>query len=512
MTRSPQATFRRNRSTAASFVEVLETRRLLSATTGIIIPTPPIIPIPPNPTVGSVTGAKASSVAITATTGVPFYGQVATLTGLTSGSTYQLSAMINWGDGSAQSAGSIFKNADNSYYVSGWHEYQMAGTFSVTVLIEATPAPVIGPLPQTKAASASGSVVTSPIILVVATVTDTATVAQGVTPVPGIGVTLHLKAGKAYSGSVGTFDYISPIEAPYKLSASIDWGDGTVTNGSIVVDSALGAGGYAVDGSHTYAVGGSYSITTTVTMNQVLPTPTPVPVSGSGGAGSATIVPIPPTVLISIIKSTAEVAANPIGPGSITIANGVLTILGTSGNDTITVRQTAATAPIVPLASTPGGADFVPVIGLPPRFIVTIDGATTTLSTAGITSLYVNGEAGNDTIDLGGLSHLTGAPPPPFLIDDAVKLDAVIHGGGGDDTLIGGDGTDKLYADNGNDTLRATLGGDSAYGGTGDDTAINIGSYVFAYIAPNVKTVINMPPPPVAPIGPIPQSSAAKAK
>lgn len=279
-----------------------------------------------------------------------------------------------------------------------------------------------------------------------------------------------------------------------------------------MVDSALGAGGYAVDGSHAYAIGGTYPIIATVTLNESPPTPTPpipVPVA-SGGSGSATIAPLPPVVLVATIKSTADVAASPnSGPGSITIVNGVLTILGTTGDETITVRQTPATYPIVPLTPTTGSV--VPIIGLPPHFIITLDGTTTTLSTAGITSLYVNGEGGNGTIDLGGLSHLTGAYPPPYLIDDAVKLSAVIHGGGGDDTLIGGDGTDSLYSDNGNDTLYATLGGDSAYGGPGDDTAINIGSYRFAYIAPDIKHVINLPPPPVVPIGPIPEASKAKA-
>jgi hypothetical protein len=489
MCRSLGAVGRRQRS--ATVVEALEGRRLLSAAV-VVTPAPLIVAAPNGPTVGSVSRAKTSKVAIQATTGVPFYGKVARITGLTSGSTYRLSAVIDWGDGSADSAGHLFKNSDGSYYVSGWHEYESAGTFSVTVTIEATPA----------SATASASASSAPIILIVGTVTDTATVKQGATPVTSTGLTLPLKAGKAFTGSVGTFDYISAIGSPYKLLASIDWGDGESSSGSIRVDSSLGAGGYAVDGSHTYALGGTYRITATVTLEE---TPTSA-ASAAPASSSATVAPVLPVVLISTIHATADVAVKPnSGPGSITIQDGVLTILGTSGNDTITVRQTPATYPIEPLTSSTGSTGVVPVIGLPPSLIVTIDGTTTTLSTAGITSLYVNGEAGNDTIDLGGLIHLGGAFPPPYFVNEAVKLNSVIHGGGGDDTLIGGDGTDSLYGDNGNDTLHATLGGDSAYGGTGDDIAINIGSYRFAYIAPNVKHVINEPPPPLAPV---PQSSA----
>jgi len=501
---------RREQVTSPAF-EFLEARQLLSTTTGVVIPTPPVLPVPTDVIVGSVTSAKVSSVAIQATAGTPFWGQVARIAGLTPGSTYQLSATIDWGDGSAQSAGHLYKNPDNSYYVSGWHDYQSAGDYSVRVTVEATPAPAVGPIPQAKTASESGPISSAPVILIVGIVTDTATVAPPTTPVAGHGVTLHLTAGAAFTGSVGTFAYISPIASTYKLTASIDWGDGTVSTGSIVVDSALGAGGYAVDGSHTYAIGGTYPIVSTVTLNQTPPTPTPVPLSSGGSGGSAaTLAPLPPVVLVSTIKSTADVAASPnSGPGSITIMNGVLTILGTTGDETITVRQTPAGYPIVPLASTTG--TIVPVIVLPPHFIVTIDGKTTTVSTAGITSLYVNGEGGTGTIDLGGLTHLTGAYPPPYFINEAVKLNAVIHGGSGDETLIGGDGTDSLYSDTGNDTLYATLGGDSAYGGPGDDTAINIGGYRFAYIAPDIKHVINLPPPPVAPIGPVPEAPTAQA-
>jgi len=52
----------------------------------------------------------------------------------------------------------------------------------------------------------------------------------------------------------------------YGYSASIDWGDGTVSASTIARTSAVGAdvGTFAVSGSHTFAEEGSYTVTTTV--------------------------------------------------------------------------------------------------------------------------------------------------------------------------------------------------------------------------------------------------------
>src|SRR5207245_2313985 len=68
--------------------------------------------------------------------------------------------------------------------------------------------------------------------------------------------------GKPFSGTAATFtDAASPSGTLSDFSASIDWGDGTSTAGTIT-----GAGGsYSVSGSHTYASTGSFTITTTIT-------------------------------------------------------------------------------------------------------------------------------------------------------------------------------------------------------------------------------------------------------
>ena len=65
-----------------------------------------------------------------------------------------------------------------------------------------------------------------------------------------------------FSSQVATFSDASP-RAISAYSASIDWGDGQVTQGSI--QAAKGAGNFVVIGSHQYPQGGTYHYTVTVT-------------------------------------------------------------------------------------------------------------------------------------------------------------------------------------------------------------------------------------------------------
>ncbi len=116
-----------------------------------------------------------------------------------------------------------------------------------------------------------------------------------------------------------------------------------------------------------------------------------------------------------------------------------LQIVGTSGNDKITVTQTAA--------------------GL----VVANNGWTSTF-TGTYASLLIRSGAGNDSVS----------------IDPSVHINAQIFAGTGTDTLQSGSGNDTLYAGTGKDTLRAgtgndtlvSLGGsvDSLYGGSGKDS------------------------------------------
>src|SRR5207248_5636314 len=66
-----------------------------------------------------------------------------------------------------------------------------------------------------------------------------------------------------------------------------------------------------------------------------------------------------------------------------------------------------------------------------------------------------------------GTVHLTGNDLNNVL---SVSPDAaIIHGGGGNDTLHGSDGNDSLFGDAGNDVLYGGLGNDTLNGGSGRD-------------------------------------------
>ncbi len=115
---------------------------------------------------------------------------------------------------------------------------------------------------------------------------------------------------------------------------------------------------------------------------------------------------------------------------------GVLTVIGNSQDDVITVSRDAAGTILVN-----GGA--VPVVG----------GTPTVANTRSITLL---GQSGNDVLTL---DEVNGALPKATMI-----------GGSGNDTLTGGSGDDDQIGQSGDDTLLAKGGFDRMFGGTGNDT------------------------------------------
>ncbi|OYV85888.1 MAG: hypothetical protein B7Z73_12710, partial [Planctomycetia bacterium 21-64-5] len=71
------------------------------------------------------------------------------------------------------------------------------------------------------------------------------------------GVAIAATEAAAFSGEVATFTSVDPAS---DFSATIDWGDGTVTAGTIT-----GSGTFTVDGTHTYADEGTPSVSVTIT-------------------------------------------------------------------------------------------------------------------------------------------------------------------------------------------------------------------------------------------------------
>jgi hypothetical protein len=66
--------------------------------------------------------------------------------------------------------------------------------------------------------------------------------------------------GSSFSGTAGTFTDTNPNQPASDFTATIDWGDGTTSTGTI----AGGNGSFSISGNHTYAEEGSFNTTINV--------------------------------------------------------------------------------------------------------------------------------------------------------------------------------------------------------------------------------------------------------
>jgi hypothetical protein len=180
--------------------------------------------------------ASGTGIGLTATEGTSFSGTVATFTDLGSpDAASDLTAVIFWGDGS-HSAGTI-SGSNGSYTVSGIHTYFDEGSYSVSVTLSEAG---VGTL-----ATASSS---------------TATVAEA-DSLSGSGLTLTTTEGQTFNGTVATFTDTSAANTALDFAATIDWGDGSTSAGTVIEQ----AGTFVVLGNHTYADEGSFTATVTLT-------------------------------------------------------------------------------------------------------------------------------------------------------------------------------------------------------------------------------------------------------
>lgn len=91
-------------------------------------------------------------------------------------------------------------------------------------------------------------------------------------------------------------------------------------------------------------------------------------------------------------------------------------------------------------------------------------------ATAAVRSLAVNGNGGNDRIDLRAVTRpatVTSGPGADVVVGTAVA--DTIRGGTESDTLYGHGGNDTLHGDGGSDRLFGDAGADALYGGAGED-------------------------------------------
>lgn len=179
----------------------------------------------------------ATGTPIASTEGNPFAGTVATFTDPDTAATpAEYLATIDWGDGSPASAGVITGGA-GSFTVTGAHTYTEEGSYSVAITV-------------TDIDNSSNN----------ATVTTAATVSDAtLTSACAAPVTL----GPAFAGPTATFTDANATGTLTDFSASIDWGDGSSSAGTIV-GPPVGPGPYTVSGTHTYTTVGPHTITTTI--------------------------------------------------------------------------------------------------------------------------------------------------------------------------------------------------------------------------------------------------------
>jgi hypothetical protein len=176
-------------------------------------------------TVAEADALTGTGTPVKATEGQAFTGTaVATFTNTNTGAlASDFTATITWGDGST-STGTV-TGGNGSFTVSGSHTYAEEGTFNIGVTL-------VDDTPGTATATASTT----------ATVADAALTLTSFTPPSAI-------IGQPFSGVVATFKDANPNATLNDFTATITWGDGTVSTAIIQNN---GNGTFSVIGSHTY--------------------------------------------------------------------------------------------------------------------------------------------------------------------------------------------------------------------------------------------------------------------
>jgi len=143
-------------------------------------------------------------------------------------------ATIDWGDGSPTTRGTVVDLLNGSFSVFGSHTYVAQGTYPISVK-------VVNGDGLNSVGHTSVDVADAPL-----------------TPSP---VTFFPTEGTRFSGVVGSFTDANPFATESDFTATIDWGDGVTTDGTLT---ALGGGQFTVSGMRLYQRQGVYPVRITV--------------------------------------------------------------------------------------------------------------------------------------------------------------------------------------------------------------------------------------------------------
>jgi autotransporter-associated beta strand protein len=229
------------------------------------------------------------------------------------------SASIDWGDGSATSSGVVAFFADPSTFsVQGNHTYAEEGTFTITVTISHDSS-----TPQTATSMAN-----------VGDVSVSATGGFTIVGAPGCDTGSEFPLLPGSNQTLATFTDPAGSEPVANYSASIDWGDGPTSAGTVTLDTTTHV--YTVTGSHSYAaMPGVHTFSDTITVTIGNDTATPVMVTDTAQ-------------ISDILNYTANAnAATTIDPASLQVSSVDNTTISICGIQTLNLITSGAVSTLL---------------------------------------------------------------------------------------------------------------------------------------------------------------------
>lgn len=285
----------------------------------------------------------ASADSPTVTAGTTSSATLASFTDLSGGSTASdYSATITWNDGTT-SSGTIAANSSGGFDVSATRDWSLDDDSATVTIVDNRDA--------TRTAVATPDITVNP---------PAAT---------GTGVTVSATAGQLFTGTVATFTGVA-LNSLLNYSATIDWGDGQVSDGTITANSS---GGIDITSSTRYAASGAYTVTVDLS-----PWPGGFLYPLGGGSGVA------PVALGGPVSKTV---AN--GPAATALAGKIAAHAqrGASPPANASASTPAAAASSAVKAGAISAEPLIPIDPLPPVG----DGYATATSTATMAAGVMNG-------------------------------------------------------------------------------------------------------------------------